>query len=190
MINTIAKLTAPLVRRVMLMIGRGGVSAIDDTTALQTVQINGLPGEVASLPRYQEYGRTAVPQPGAQSVQAYIGGLRGNGMVIVIDDPRVRPTGLKPGELMDYTDEGPILHHQRGRLTLMTVDTLVIQATTKIRFETPLLEVTGDITDHADDGSGETMAAQRSVFNGHAHLVVDVQGGEATINTNKPSQQE
>nr|WP_315415064.1 hypothetical protein [uncultured Pseudomonas sp.] len=67
-----------------------------------------------------------------------------------------------------YTDEGDIIHMKRGRLIEIETDTLVVRAKMKVRFETPLIEQTGDlkadgeIADHA-----RSMQADRDLHNQH-----------------------
>ena len=59
---------------------------------------------------------------------------------------------------------------KRGRLIEIETDTLVVKATTKVRFETPLVEMSkdvkaeGEIADHT-----RTMQADRLIYNGHNH---------------------
>ena len=65
---------------------------------------------------------------------------------------------------------------KRGRVVEVVTDTLVVKAGIKVRFETPLVEMTGDqhvvggikaegeITDHT-----RSMQEDRYIYNGHNH---------------------
>ncbi len=152
-----------------LAIGRAVLLAINDAGRRQLVQLEVLSSEIKEdVERVQEYGRSSVPLPGAQALVLFLGGGRDHPVVISADDPRYRKTGLLPGEVADYTDEGDYLHFKRGRVLELNTDTLVIKATTKVRLETPLLECTGEIIDRADDG-GQRMSEMREVYNNHTH---------------------
>ena len=68
-----------------------------------------------------------------------------------------------------YTDEGDYLYFRRDRMLEIRTRQLNIQATDKVRIQTPQLEVTGDILDKVDN-NGMTMANMRTQFDGHQHL--------------------
>ena len=89
----------------MLMVGRAVLTVVDDSTGLQTVQVEGLRGEVIdSAERIQSYGFTSHPLPGADALVLSVGGVRQH-PVILIDDRRHRVTELEEGEVCVYTDE-------------------------------------------------------------------------------------
>lgn len=66
---------------------------------------------------------------------------------------------------------------------IQNVPTATVQAATKVRLETPLLEVTGDIKDKCDS-SGKTMSGMRTTYNSHNHNENNTVGGP----TNLPNQ--
>lgn len=106
MIEQIQKVIAPLHRRVMLAIGRAVLNAVYDSGKVQLAQASMLSDEVRDrMERMAEYGFTSVPLPGAQAVAVFVGGERGNGVIVATGDPRYRPRGLQPGEVAIYTDE-------------------------------------------------------------------------------------
>ena len=105
MISTFNGLSRELRRRVMLMIGRAVLTVVNDSTGLQTVQVEALRGEVIDgAERMQLYGITSHPIPGADVVVLAVGGVRQH-PVVLIDDRRHRVTGLAEGEVCIYTDE-------------------------------------------------------------------------------------
>jgi phage baseplate assembly protein V len=96
----------PLKNRIMLMIGRCVLTAVDDSTGYQVAQILAGDGEVlGKLLRLQNFGFTSYPKPGAAGVVAFVGGNRGNGLVLAMDDARYREK-LQEGEAAVYNAFG------------------------------------------------------------------------------------
>ena len=108
-------------RSLRLSIGRAVLTLIDDATMMQTVQMEGLPGEVLDgVERIQQYGFTSRPHAGAEAVFLALGGQRQHSIVIACEDRRYRVTGLETGEVCIYTDEDQDgtphrIHFKRGR---------------------------------------------------------------------------
>lgn len=160
--NAIDKALKPLRDRIYLLIGRAVLTAVTDSTKRQRVQFSALKGEVKdSVERIQEYGFTCFPLPGAQVLFASISGNRDHPVAFAVDDPRYRLKDLQPGEVAVYNHEGTCIVLKNGNEIHMTAET-------KIRMITPLLEVTGDIIDNAEDG-GQTMLSMRQTYNIHTH---------------------
>lgn len=146
MIRAINKITAPIARRVNLMVARGVLALVDDALKMQSVQVKLLEGEVRDMERFQNYGFTSQPHPGAEVAAVFVGGNRDHGLVLAIDDRRYRVKALQAGEVAIYTDEGDSIILKRGNLVEVTTETLKITASTKVEIDTPLLQVNnGDI---------------------------------------------
>ena len=112
MISTFNGLSRELRRRVMLMVGRAVLTVVDDSTGLQTVQVEALRGEVIDgAERMQMYGITSHPLKGADVLVLSVGGVRQH-PVVLIDDRRHRVTDLEEGEVCLYShlDEDGNLH--------------------------------------------------------------------------------
>lgn len=155
--------------RIYLLVGRAVLAAVSDAGNRQRIQLSALKGEVKdAVERMQEYGFTSVPLPGAQVLFVSISGNRDHPVAISVDDPRYRLKGLQPGEVALYTDEGDSIILKRGNIIEVNTKTLLVKAEEKARFETPQLEVTGEIIDHVDDG-GQTMRGMRETYNEHTH---------------------
>ena len=106
MTEVFARLAAPLKRRVMLMIGRAVVALVDDARKMQELQLVALAGEtIGAAERFQNYGFTSHPHPGAEAVLLAPGGIRQHPIAVAVDDRRHRPRGLAEGEVCLYTDE-------------------------------------------------------------------------------------
>lgn len=184
MIDQIQKLMAPLHRRIMLSIGRALLNAVYDDNPVQLVQASMLSDEVRDkMERMAEYGYTSVPLPGSQAVAVFVGGERGHGVVVATGDSRYRKKGMQPGEVALYTNEGASIHLKNGRIVEVDCDELIVKAGTRVRFETPRVEATGDIVDTVGSNA-RSMKGMRDQYNTHKHVENNVAGGL----TNNPNQ--
>ncbi|MBF0248042.1 MAG: phage baseplate assembly protein [Alphaproteobacteria bacterium] len=119
--RTVGKLIAPLKRRVLLMIGRGVIKLIDDAGGIQHVQLVALEGETLDrVERFQEYGFTSAPHPGAEAVLAAAAGDRAHSLVVGVEDRRYRLTGLAGGEVAIYDDLGQVIKLARTGIEVTT----------------------------------------------------------------------
>lgn len=139
-IQDVIALLRPLRTRVANMAARAIVRLVNDGAKLQAVQLGVLADETREgCERFQEYGFTSVPLPGAEAVVLFVGGRRDHGLVVAVDDRRHRKIGLQPGESAIYTDEGDYVILKRGRI-------VEVKAGTKLRVDAPLAELTGNVT--------------------------------------------
>lgn len=202
MMRAMQKMTAPLSRRIRLIVGRAVVGLVNDSLKMQGLQINLLAGEVRdNVERFQEYGFTSHPLPGAEAVVVFAGGNRDHGLVIAVDDRRYRLKSLQTGEVAIYSDEGDTIILKRGKVVEVNTDTFRVNAATlaeinsptfkvnasiKGELNTPLVAAAGnikadlDITDH-NATTPHTMAGMRDIFNRHPHT--DPQGGITSVPT-------
>lgn len=156
------RLTGPLRRRVKLLLSRAVGRMVDPSALLQTLQLELLKGEVLDGIEHMEgYGRTAHPPAGYEALTASLGGDRAHTVAIAACHRQYRPGNLQAGEQALYDDQGQVLALLRNKI-------IHVYGCDKIRFETPLLEVTGEIRDRCDSG-GLTMHSMRQVYNGHEH---------------------
>lgn len=132
-LRDIARAVAPLKRRVMLMIGRAVLHAVNDAARMQEVQIVALEGEVLDrVERFQQYGFTGVPLPGAEAVLAALAGNRNHSVVLAVDDRRYRPTGWLGGEAGVYDDLGKFIRLRRDGTLEINAPRIVLNAGTRI----------------------------------------------------------
>lgn len=186
--------------RTMLMIRRGRISLVDDSGAVQMLQLapSGLETR-DNLPRLAEYGLASNPPAGTDALIANIGGDPSNGAVVGTNHQATRPKNLAAGETQIYNGpagtslyltNGEIVINANGQPVNVNGATVVtIVAATEIIADTPLLKCTGDILDNCNSNT-RTMAGMRQVANSHTHKVVEVQTGSSTIETNPPDQDE
>jgi phage baseplate assembly protein V len=118
MIRAINKVTAPLARRVSLMVGRGVLALVNDAAKMQGVQVQLLSGEVRDMERFQNYGLTSQPHAGAEVAAVFVGGNRNHGLVLAVDDRRYRLKGLQGGEVALSDDLGHIIKLSRTGIVI------------------------------------------------------------------------
>jgi phage baseplate assembly protein V len=161
---------------------RGTITLVNDDTKMQSTQVKFLADEVLDgLERFQDYGFTSKPKVGAEALAIFFGGRRSNGAVIKVDDRRYRIKGLQDGEVAIYTDEGDKIVLKRGNKIEVTTNEFIVNAATKIRMVSPLVEIvastkvditspdtntTGKITAQNDITSLTKVLAQIGVFAG------------------------
>lgn len=160
---------APLQRGLRNLLARAVVTGIDAAGKMQLLQVQLLADEVkGGVEHLEPYGYTSHAKPGAEALAVFLDGDRSHGLVIMVGDRRYRLKGLAQGEVALYTDEGDTLILKRGRIAELTTGTFLVKASAKVRFETPLVETTGDLLDKAGSNT-RTVAGMRTVFNGHNH---------------------
>lgn len=194
MSQALQRLLRPLAQRLQLMVGRAVLQLVNDGTAMQSVQVSLLADELRdNVERWQNYGFTSHPVPGAEAVALSVAGSRDHVIVVAVDDRRYRLKGLAEGEVAIYTDEGDHIVIKRG-------GTIEVVAATKVQITAPLVEcsgnlivrgtlqvdghaelnadlhVDGDIASGAnftaagnvaDQAGAKTMAGMRATFNAH-----------------------
>ena len=114
MMRTINKMLEPLRRRMATLVNRAVLQAVNDAGGLQELQVQALADEVMDrLERFQQYGLTSVPLPGAECVLLSVGGSRSNAVIIAVDDRRYRLQGLEGGECALYSIDDQEAHGHR-----------------------------------------------------------------------------
>ena len=155
--------------RVRLAIGRAVLGSVNDAAKLQAVQVTLRADEVRDdAEHFQHYGFTSVPLPGAEGIGLAVGGRTDHMVVINIDDRRFRLKGLPGGEVAIYDDLGHQVHLTRAGIVINGGGHQVVMTNlAKLRVEADI-EATGQIKDLCD-GTGKSMSAMRTTFNGHVH---------------------
>lgn len=156
------------------LISKGLLHLVGDSSLVQKVQGEFHAGEVLSgLERYQDYGLTSVPLAGMELLTAFIGGDRSHGVVIAVADRQYRLKNLVAGEVALYDDQGQSVHLTRDGIVIRGANKpITLTGAPKIRCETELFEVTGQIKDLCET-QGQTMAAMRETYNRHTHTEND-----------------
>jgi phage baseplate assembly protein V len=156
MMRAMQKMLEPVRRGLATLVNRAVLQAVNDAGGLQEVQVQALADEVLDrIERFQQYGLTTVPLPGAEGLLLSVGGSRSNAVIIAVDDRRFRLLGLKGGEVALYTDEGDFIHFKRGNVIAVKTLTLEVDAAQS--------NFSGDIT-----ATGDVTAGSVSL-RGHVH---------------------
>lgn len=149
-----------LKRKILLAVGIGILRIIDDTKKIQKCQISLMDNETHSnVDRYQEYGFSSVPLPGAQAVAVSIAGSRDNSIIIATEDGRHRPLNLNAGEVTIYNHLGDKIVIKQNRTIEITAPNVIINGN---------LQVTGNILDNSGTNT-RTVSGMRTIFNTHQH---------------------
>lgn len=107
LLQQLSHLLRPLRVQLHNLVARAVVQVVNDSAKLQSVQLGVLDGEdIDDGERFQQYGFTSVPMPGAEAVVVFPAGDRGHPLVVAVDDRRYRLTGLTGGEVAIYHKDG------------------------------------------------------------------------------------
>ena len=165
-----------ILSRVKLLVGRGKLNTVSDAGNRQRLQFSSFKNETrGDVERVQNFGFTSNPLNGSDVLFVAIGGSRDHPVAIVVDDPRCRKHNLEPGESAMYNAFEHYIHIKNDGTIEVSAVKLLVKASEKVRFETPKLEVTGDIIDRVDD-HGQSMSRMREVYNSHRHAENDSGG--------------
>lgn len=106
-LNRLERWIAPWKRRILSMIGKCLLTAIDDTGNLQLNQITFLESEeIANIERVQEFGFTSHPPVDSEAVVAFLGGNQNHGVIIATDNSTYRLKNLPDGAMAIYNKNG------------------------------------------------------------------------------------
>jgi phage baseplate assembly protein V len=180
--NDLARLMAPLARRLGNMVARGAVSAVNAATKMQSLQLRLMAGEAKdAVEHFEPFGFTSKPLPGAEHITLFLDGDRSHGVTIVVADRRYRVVGLEDGE--------SALHDAYGNKVHLRKDgTLAVVATTQVQVTSPLVTMSGNLEVAGSITAGATVTAPNVVgttnvsFGGksaisHTHSGVQTGGG-------------
>lgn len=183
--RSLHKLLAPLRQRIAFLFARGVVHITNSDTALQTLQVELLKGEMLDgIEHIEPYGFTSNPHLGGEVIAASLAGNRKHSVVLVASDRRYRKKNLVAGEVAIYTDEGDYILLSRGRIVQVVAGTRVrvtapdveIVASTRVTLTSPQVDVSGALTVQGAilsntsiaDPAG-TLAEARGYYNSHTH---------------------
>ena len=148
------QLLRALGRRIKAVAARAVLTAIDDSQALQALQVRLNALELrGNVPALTPYGLAHYPLEGAEAVVLASEGDPERSVVVVCHDRRYRLTGLEAGEVALHDDSSSKVHLRRdGKID--------IACSQRVRIEAPLVETTQDLIVRGDVmAQGEVFAA-------------------------------
>ena len=193
--NDLTGQISTLYRQIKMLLGLGRVSAFDDSDGIQTVQYQTQLEVHSDTPRLAEFGFSSGLPAGSDVVIGFLGGDRSNGLIIASNHPAYRHSGLTAGETVIYshwgqfiklTESGVFIEANNQPVTINNATAATVNASVKVRLNTPLLEVSGDIVDNADNNA-ITLKTLRDTYNSHNHQLKNVQSGSATLTSETPA---
>lgn len=178
----VAKLIAPIARRVRLIARRAVVKLVYDDPKMQELQLAIFSGEVRDrVERFEDYGFTSHPFPDAEALVLALGGSSDHSVAVKVADRRFRLRSIAPGEVAVYDDQGQVLHFKRDKTVhVYGVDHLIadiiidaaltcpeatINAATKCQINSPQVNLSGDRLGLRRLIDDRLIA----IFNGHTH---------------------
>lgn len=94
-------------RRVLVLVGRGRITAVNDAGDVQLAQARLSGSEVQDdMPRFGQYGLSCNPPAGTDCVAIFVGGDRTNGVIIATNNQTFRMKALESGEVALSDDKG------------------------------------------------------------------------------------
>ena len=182
MVDQIRRMMAPYLRLARMMVARAVINLVNDGLKMQELQVTLLADEVrADMERFQEYGFTSHPVPGAEAVVVFVGGARDHGIAVAVDDRRYRLKSLEQGEVALHDDQGQAIHLKRNKVIhvygcndvlsdaavriVHTAPEMTANASGKYQVNGPNINLGGD------RGSLRALIDERliEIFNGHTH---------------------
>lgn len=138
-LDDLKRFLGPIRRRLMLLLGRAVLVAVNNAGTTQRLQVVALADEVITdVERFQDYGFEGHPWPNAQAAILFMNGNRDAGIVVAVHDRRYRPTDLAQGEVCIYTDEDKTAPFRvtlkRGRIAEIKCKTLNIVTEEDVSF--------------------------------------------------------
>ncbi|MDO8421571.1 MAG: phage baseplate assembly protein V [Parvibaculum sp.] len=175
----------PLKRSISNRVQRAVVNLVNDALKMQRVQVGILAGEVKdSVERFQNFGFTGHPVPGAEAVILRLGGGSDHAVIIAVDDRRFRKTDLVEGESAVYDAFGKFIHLTKdggiiidaagADVTVNNAATVAINASAGVVITTPTLTVHG-----ATVFDGTVTANGKRIDETHTHSGVQPGAGNS-----------
>lgn len=141
-------------------------------TRVQRLNAEGLAGEqLQDIELLQHFGFTSAPPAGTQLIVIPLGGRTSAAVVVATEHGAYRFKVDAQGEAALYNQWGDVIHLKQDR-------SIRVAAQLKVRLETPLTEMTGDLA-----VAGNVTVAGDATVTGTATATVDVVGGGKSLKT-------
>ena len=109
LLNFFSRAIKPVKDRLLLMVGRAIITALNDSKPIQEAQVKALSGEsLEKIQRFQDFGFNSVVPPGTEGILLSLAGARGNSVIVGTEHRDHRPQGWAVGEAGMYNVEAMI----------------------------------------------------------------------------------
>jgi phage baseplate assembly protein V len=122
------RILQPIKNKIMLLIGRGILTAITNSGKTQKIQITGFSGETLSeLSRMQPYGFETYPviDGNTETLNVYYNGNRDLGFNLICHNRDLRPTDLNDGDVCVWSKDSA--NSNTNRITIKSTDEIEIK---------------------------------------------------------------
>ena len=142
-------------RRIMMLIGRGRITGVDDSGAVQKVQVNRGPASDSirdRAPLAGLFGLTSNPPVGSDVIVLSVGGDFSNCVAIATNHQGLRPKGLSAGDVWIYDGVGQTVKlnaagvtvtDQWGNTVAMAEGQMTLTHSAKVIVNAPAVELGG-----------------------------------------------
>jgi len=149
-----------------MLISQAVVSLVDDSTAMQLLQIKICKDEVKNnVERIQNYGLTSHPLKEAEVLACSVNGNKDHIIAVAVDDSRYRIKGLPEGGVALYDYDGNVIK-------LTKDDGILIKAPNK----DVNIEASGEINIGNSSLKKLVNDSFKDLFNGHTHICTGLTG--------------
>lgn len=105
--KAVTSMVMPLKNKILLMVGRGIIMAVNDSNKIQQMQITLLADEVKDqVEVFNHFGFTSNAPGGSECIMLSVAGSRDHGVVIATENREMRLKGLVSGESAQYNLNG------------------------------------------------------------------------------------
>lgn len=126
--KAVKEVVGTIQNKVLLLVGRGLILAIDDSKGIQKLQITLLADEVKDqVESFGHFGFTSNPPVKTECIMVSVGGSRDNGVVIATENRELRLKNLAPGESALYNKNGKYVWIKANNNVEMLLSKLKIQ---------------------------------------------------------------
>ena len=179
-----------IVSRIQAAFAPGRIFTTKDDGPVQLVQLRTGPDElIDDVPLILHYGFAMRPPADTLGFAVFAGGNRNQGVVVATNHPVHRLKNLEPGDAAIYDNRGRWIWLKDGKIEIQAAGDDVevlgaanvkIVAATKVHLETPLTELTGDLTVQGNVTAQGIVTGTTDVVANGKSLKAHLHGGVTT----------
>lgn len=126
--KVVADTLRPLKNKILLLVGRGVILAVNDAEKIQQLQATLLADEVKDqIESFAHFGFTSNPPEGTECIMVSVAGSRDHGVIVATENRDLRLKGLASGESAQYNKNGKYIWIKNNNNVEMLLAKLKIQ---------------------------------------------------------------